>query len=60
MVVIFMPKHIIWQMKQCAQILILIMHFHTRNMYCGAVPTIPVLIFLTKKQLKTRRNNTLN
>ena len=29
--VIFMPNNLIWQMQQCAHILILIMHFHTGN-----------------------------
>ena len=47
-----MPKHLIWQMQQCALILILIMHFHTGNVYYGDVPTVHVLIFLTKKQIK--------
>ena len=55
MIVIFMPKHQIWQMKQCALILILIMNFHTGNMYCGSVPTVLALIFLTKKELKKVR-----
>ena len=50
--VIFMPKHMIWQMQQCANILSLSMHCHTGNVYCGAVPTVLILIFLTKKQLK--------
>ena len=50
--VIFMPKHLIRQMQQCAFILILIMHFHTGNLYCGDVPTVIVLIFLTKKKMK--------
>ena len=50
--VIFMPKHMIGKMVQCAYILSLIMYFHTGNVYCGAVMTVLVLIFLTKKQLK--------
>ena len=50
--VIFIPKHLIWQSIQCAHILILIMHFHNRNVYCGAVPNVHVLIFLTKRQIK--------
>ena len=37
MEVIFMPKHQIWQMIQCAHILSLRMHFHTGNVFCGAV-----------------------
>ena len=53
--VIFMTKHLIWQIQQCAHILILIMLFHTGNMYCGAVPTVLVLIFLTKKQIKNMK-----
>ena len=43
-----MPKHMIWQMLQCAHILSLIMHFHTGNVYYGAVPNVHVSIFLTK------------
>ena len=39
-------------MLKCAHILSLIMHFHTANVYCGAVPTVLVSILLTKKQLK--------
>ena len=50
--VIFMPKHLIWQMQQCALILILIMHFHAGNVYYGAVPTVHVLISLTNKKIK--------
>ena len=53
--VIFVPKHQIWQMLQCAHILSLIMHFHSENVYCGAVPTVLVSIFLTKKQLKNMK-----
>ena len=48
-----MPKHHIWQMRQCAHILSLSMHFHTGNVYCGAVLTVLVSIFMTKKQLKS-------
>ena len=51
-----MPKHLILQMKQCELIHILIMHFHTGNVYCGDVPTVLLLIFLTKKQLKNTKN----
>ena len=47
-----MPKHKIWQMIQCAHILSLSMQFHTGNVYCDAVLTVLVSIFLTKKQLK--------
>ena len=50
--VIFMPNHLIWKMRQCALILIRIMYFHTGNVYYGAVPTVRLLIFLTKKQTK--------
>ena len=50
-----MPKHIIWQMRQCALILVMIMHFHTVNVYYGAVPTVHVSIFLTKKQIKNMK-----
>ena len=52
--VIFMSQHQICQMLQCAHILILSMHCHTGNVYCGAVLTVLVSIFLTKKQLKKR------
>ena len=47
-----MPKYQIWQMLQCAHILNLSIHFHTGNVYCGAVLTVLVSILLTKKQLK--------
>ena len=53
--VIFMPKHLIWQMRQCALILIRIMHFHTGNVYYGDVPTVHVSIFLTKKHIKNMK-----
>ena len=49
---IFMPQHQIWKMLQCAHILNLSIHFHTGNVYCDAVMTVLVSIFLTKKQLK--------
>ena len=58
--VIFISTHLIWQMLQCAHIISLIMHLRTENVYCSAVPTIHLLILLTKKQIKTRRKNTLN
>ena len=48
---IFMTKHLIWKMLQCAYILGLIVNFHTGNMYCGDVPNVHVSIFLTKKQI---------
>ena len=50
MEVICMPKHQIWQLLQCAHILSLSIHFHTGNVYCDAVLTVLVLIFLTKKK----------
>ena len=50
-----MPKHQIWQMLQCAHILSLSMHCHTVNVYCGDVPTVPVSIYLTKKQIKNKK-----
>ena len=50
--VIFIPNNLIWKIQQCALIHILIMHFHTGNVYCNAVPIVLVLIFLTNKQLK--------
>ena len=52
MEVIFMPKHQIWQMLQCAHILSLSMYCLTGNEYCGAVLVVLVSIFLTKKQIK--------
>ena len=55
MEVIFMPKHQIWKMRQCAHILSLSMHFHTGNVYCNAVLTVLVSIFLTNKQLKNMK-----
>ena len=55
MEVIFMPKHQIWQMLKCAHILSLSMHFHAGNLYCGAVLTVLVSIFLTNKQLKSMK-----
>ena len=55
MEVTFMPQHQIWQMLQCAHNLSLSIHFHTENVYCGAVLTVHVSIFLTKKQLKNMK-----
>ena len=42
-------------MQQCALILILIIHFHTGDVCCGAVPNALVSIFLTTKQLKNMK-----
>ena len=53
--VIFMPKYQIWKMRQCALILVLIIHSHTENVDCGAVLTVHVLIFLTMKQIKNMK-----
>ena len=53
--IIFMPKHLILQMQQCALIHIMIMHFHTGNVYCGDLTTVLVSILLTKKQLKNMK-----
>ena len=50
-----MPQHHIWQMLQCAHILSQSIHFHTGNVYCGAVLNVLVSIFLTKKQLKNMK-----
>ena len=55
MEVIIVPKHQICQMLQCAHILNLSMHCHTGNVYCGAVLTDHVSIFLTKKQLENMK-----
>ena len=49
MEVIFMPQHQIWQMLQYVHILNPSIHFHTGNVYCGAVMTVHVSIFLTNK-----------
>ena len=58
MEVIFMPQHQIWKMLHCAHILNLSIHFHTGNVYCDAVMTVHVSIFLTKKQLKKHEEKT--
>ena len=47
--VISMPKNLIWQSLQCANIHSLIIHFHTGNVYCGAAPIFHVSFLLTKK-----------
>ena len=47
-----MPQHQIWQMLQCAHILSMSIHFHTRNMYCRTVLTVLVSILLTNKKIK--------
>ena len=47
--VIFMPKHMILQRLKCAHNLSLIIHFHTGNLYCGAVTSVHVSIFLNEK-----------
>ena len=49
------PKHMILQRLQYANILSLIMYVHTGNMYYGVVPTVYVSIFLTKNQIKIMR-----
>ena len=46
-----MPKHMIWQRLKFTHILSLIMHFHTGDVYWGAVTNVHVSIFLTKKQI---------
>ena len=53
--IIFIPKHLIWKMIQCAHILSLIILFHTVNVYCGDVLTVLVSILLTNKQLKNMK-----
>ena len=60
MSIIFMRNNLIWQRLQCAHILIMIMHFHTGNFYCGVVLNVHILIFLTNKQIKTWGKNALN
>ena len=52
MEIIFMPKHQIWQILQCAHILSMSMQWHTGNVYCGDALNVLLSIFLTKKQLK--------
>ena len=52
--VIFMPKHLIWKMQQCAHILSLIMIFHSGNVYCSAVPTVH---WKTRKYFTCVNNN---
>ena len=49
--VIFMPKHLIQKKLQCVNILSLIIHCHTGNMYYYAVLNAHVSIFLTNKQI---------
>ena len=49
--VMFMTKHMIWKKLQCSQILSILMHCHTGNVYWGSVPNVRVSIFLTKKQI---------
>ena len=53
--VIFMPKHLMWQMLQCALIFITIIHFQTGNVYFGALLNVRISIFLTKRQIKNMR-----
>ena len=49
--IIFTPKHITWQRKQCVHTHSQIMHYHTGNVYCGVVPNFQALIFLNRKQM---------
>ena len=49
--VIFMPKHLIWQRKQCVRIQSQIMHYHTGNVSYDVVPNVQALIFLTNNQM---------
>ena len=51
MYVIFMPNHLLWKRRQYVHIFSMIIHCHTRNVYCNAVITFHVSIFLTKKQI---------
>ena len=53
--VIFMPKHLICKRLQCAHILILIMHFHTGNVFCDVLTTVHVSMFMTKKQINNMK-----
>ena len=49
--VIFIPKHMIWQRRQCVHIHSQIMHYPTVNLSCDVVPNVQKLIFLTKKNM---------
>ena len=49
--VIFMSKHLIWKSLECVNIFSLTMQFHTGNVYCDAVLTFHVSIFLSKKHI---------
>ena len=49
--VIFIPKHMLRKRLKCVHILSLIIHYHTRNVYCGDVLTVHVSVFLTKNQI---------
>ena len=49
--VIFTPKHMTWQRKQCVRNHSQIMCYHTGNVYWGVVPNVQALIFLTRKQM---------
>ena len=49
--VIFKPKHITWQRKQCVHTHSHIICYHTGNVYCDVVPNVQALIFLTRKQM---------
>ena len=49
--VVFTPKHITWQRKQCVLTHSMIMRYHTENVYWNVVPNFLVLIFLASKQM---------
>ena len=49
--VIFKPKHMTCQRQQCVLNHILIMRYHTGNVYWDVVPNVLALIFLTRKQM---------
>ena len=49
--VIFTPKPMTWQSKQCVHNHSQIMRYHTVNVYCGVVPNVQALILLTRKQM---------
>ena len=50
-----MPNNLLWQRLQYAHIHSLIMHLQTGNVYCGAVMTVHVSIFLTKENIKNMK-----
>ena len=48
---IFTPKTMAWKRQKCVHTHILIMRYHTGNVYWDVVPNVLALIFLTRKQM---------